>query len=320
MTKFSIILPIYNVEKYLSKCLDSIINQTHRNIEIICINDGSTDNSLQILEEYTQKDGRIKIINQKNQGVSIARNVGIENATGDYILFIDADDWIELDACEVLLNTINNKKFDLIYFNYYAINSNIKRKINIVNKKITKNYFLTNGGLWNCCYNADFIKKNKISFPKDIKISEDLVFKTIIILNNPKIEVISEPLYNYFYTRENSATKNYTQGIIENIKGFEYLKSTEIYQKTSEEIKLLIVDNWSKLIFSAWSAIPLKLLKNDFNGQINFFLKNYKQFNYKDYKNLIGYKRLKNKWLIRFLKNIRDLFFNIICKVNKNAK
>lgn len=95
-TKFSVILPIFNTEKYLKACLDSIINQTYKNLEIICVDDGSTDGSLKILEEYSSKDSRIKIINQQNQGVSAARNVGIDNATGDYVSFVDPDDWVEL--------------------------------------------------------------------------------------------------------------------------------------------------------------------------------------------------------------------------------
>lgn len=310
--KFTIVIPIYNAAEHLSKCLDSVLSQSYKNIEIVCINDGSTDNSLQILEKYLEKDNRIKIISQKNSGVSAARNLGLENAKGDYILFVDSDDWLELDACKILLNTINNKNCDLVYFNYYAISSSIKREINITNRKITPNYFLTYGGLCNCCYKKDFINKNNIHFPTNIKISEDIVFKTIVILNNPLIEIIPKSLYNYFYTRENSATKDYRNGIKENIKGYEYLKNTENYQMATIEIRLLILDNWAKLIFGMWSSIPMKLLNNNYNNQIDNFLLNYKNFEKKNYKNLVGYKRLKNKWIIRFLKNIRDIFFNII--------
>lgn len=96
--KVSIIVPVYNVENYLRKCLDSLINQTLKNIEIICINDGSTDNSLSILEEYASKDERIIVINQENAGVSSARNRGLEIATGEYIAFVDADDSVTPDC------------------------------------------------------------------------------------------------------------------------------------------------------------------------------------------------------------------------------
>ena len=91
----SVIIPVYNVEQYLSKCLDSVINQTFKNIEIICINDGSTDNSLKILNEYAMADKRIIVINQENSGVYAARNKGLQIANGKYISFVDSDDWIE---------------------------------------------------------------------------------------------------------------------------------------------------------------------------------------------------------------------------------
>ena len=97
MPKVSIILPVYNVEKYLSQCLDSIVNQTLKDFECICINDGSPDNSLAILKEYASKDSRIKIINQENKGQSSARNVGMNFSKGKYIAFIDSDDWISTD-------------------------------------------------------------------------------------------------------------------------------------------------------------------------------------------------------------------------------
>ena len=95
MPKISVIVPIFNVEKYLKECLESIINQTFKDIEIICINDGSTDNSLDILNQYAEKDNRIKVITQSNQGLSAARNTGIKYANGEYISFIDSDDYID---------------------------------------------------------------------------------------------------------------------------------------------------------------------------------------------------------------------------------
>ena len=105
MTKVSIIVPVYNVEKYLERCLDSLINQTLTNIEIVCINDGSTDNSGKILDDYAAKDKRIIVINKKNEGQSIARNIGIEKAKGEYLGFVDSDDWVDLDYFEKLYNT-----------------------------------------------------------------------------------------------------------------------------------------------------------------------------------------------------------------------
>ena len=101
--KISVIIPIYNVEKYLSKCLDSVINQTYKNLEIICVNDGSPDNCHQILEEYKNKDSRIVVIEQENGGEGSARNRGIRAVTGNYIAFVDPDDWVELDFYETAI-------------------------------------------------------------------------------------------------------------------------------------------------------------------------------------------------------------------------
>ena len=101
----SIIVPVFNIEEYLSKCLISLINQTYSRIEIICVNDGSSDNSLGILENFSQKDSRIKIISQKNQGLSAARNTGIANAQGEYVVFVDGDDWVDVNMCEIAYKT-----------------------------------------------------------------------------------------------------------------------------------------------------------------------------------------------------------------------
>ena len=121
--KISVILPVYNVEKYLSECLDSIVNQTLKEIEIICVNDGSTDNSFTILKEYASKDNRIKIIDKENEGQGYARKLGLDNASGEYILFCDSDDYYaELTAFEELYNYIEKVKIDVVIFNHYREN------------------------------------------------------------------------------------------------------------------------------------------------------------------------------------------------------
>ena len=106
--KVSIILPVYNCETYLNRCLDSLLNQTFENIEIIAINDGSTDRSLEILDIYAKNDNRIKVINKKNTGVSDTRNIGLDESKGDYIVFVDSDDWIELNMIEDMSSQLEN--------------------------------------------------------------------------------------------------------------------------------------------------------------------------------------------------------------------
>ena len=114
----SIIIPVYNVERYLAQCLDSVINQTYPNLEIICVNDGTTDSSGQILEQYAQKDGRIVVIVQENQGLSGARNTGLKHVHGKYIMFVDSDDWIELETCEDAVIAAEKHNADLVMWSY----------------------------------------------------------------------------------------------------------------------------------------------------------------------------------------------------------
>jgi glycosyltransferase involved in cell wall biosynthesis len=153
MPKISVIIPVYNTEKYLSQCLDSVLAQTFDDFEVICVNDGSTDGSLAILEEYAQKDKRVKIINHKNSGAGYSRNAGVDAAQGDYLSFIDADDWIDVHFIETTKS-----------YNYYSID-NIK-----LFNKCNAQGFIANGTffrrdvVWDKLFKTDFIKNNKIIF------------------------------------------------------------------------------------------------------------------------------------------------------------
>ena len=125
----SIIVPVYNTAEYLPQCLDSIINQTFRDIEIICVNDGSTDNSLEILKSYAEKDGRIRIINKANGGLVSARKAGATVAQSEYIAFVDSDDWLELNALECMYDAMKREKVDCVMCNHYADDGNKSRKV-----------------------------------------------------------------------------------------------------------------------------------------------------------------------------------------------
>lgn len=116
--KVSIIVPVYNVEPYLRQCMDSLVNQTYRNIEIICVNDGSTDASGEILTEYAEKGNKIKVISQKNAGLSAARNAGFSFATGDYVMYVDSDDWIDLETCETAVAIAVKHEADIVFWPY----------------------------------------------------------------------------------------------------------------------------------------------------------------------------------------------------------
>ena len=129
MPKISVIIPCYNVENYIGECLDSVINQTFEDVEILCINDGSTDNTLSILEGYAKKDNRIKIFSQKNQGLSASRNLGLDKSKGDYIFFLDSDDYIELTTFEELLKHAEEMDLDVIIFKLRNFDDETKKEM-----------------------------------------------------------------------------------------------------------------------------------------------------------------------------------------------
>lgn len=216
MTKLSIIVPVYNVEKYLPKCLESLTNQTLKDIEIICVNDGSMDNSLAILKEFASKDSRIRIIDNQHQGVAKTRNTGIEQSTGEYIGFVDSDDYIDIDFFEKLYNSATKSNSDI------AIASILKHKnfFNIYNAKYTKeetaitiqdkiklcedkkHFFFY---AWNKIYHSGFIKENNIKFSEG-QIYEDVMFAIKALYYSNKIISVYGTKYHYI-EHENSLTK-----------------------------------------------------------------------------------------------------------------
>ena len=252
--KFSIIVPVYNVEKYLPKCLDSLINQTYKNIEIICINDGATDNSAQILDEYSKNDDRIKIINQENKGVSIARNIGINSATGDYILFVDSDDWLDVHTCEIINKNIGA---ELISFNAYFVKNN--ERIEGIKKNISSVF---RGEMWSICYNRNFLNINNIRFPNNIKIAEDHIFKLQALVKAENIKIINDYLYYYLSDRINSSSK-VKSVITDNLKAYKYTIEQEWFKNTCDEKKRLIIDFWVKLIKGTLLNIDTKWIDNN---------------------------------------------------------
>lgn len=220
MEKVSIIIPIYNSDKTIDRCLKSIINQTYRNIEVICINDGSFDNSYKILQNYLKTDSRIKVINQTNKGVSSARNNGIKNSTGKYIMFVDADDYLKDNMIELLVKSIKKDSSDLLICNYDVKCKNyIKEHKSIKNDKVmNKKEFLKDygkfqkGELINQPWNKLYIKsKIRKLFDESMCLGEDLIFNVNYIENIEKISYIDENLYVYDLTIEDSLTKKYKQ-------------------------------------------------------------------------------------------------------------
>jgi len=200
----SVIIPVYNVEPYLEQCLDSVINQTYKNLEIICINDGSTDNSLKILEKYQKKDSRIKLINQKNKGLSGARNAGLDVAKGEYIAFVDSDDYLELNAYEEAMKVMfDDNKIELIEFlvNAFAEDNNVLNMDRAKNSTMYNhvNFRLKKHTVWGCnkVFKANIINESSLRFILDMTYAEDVFFTYAYNMLKKKSGFIGKLLYNY---------------------------------------------------------------------------------------------------------------------------
>lgn len=202
----SVIVPVYNVEKYLEQCLNSILGQTYKNLEIIVVDDGSTDSSSKIINEYKKKDSRIVVISQKNQGLSAARNTGIKKAQGDYIMFVDSDDWIAPDIVEYLrpgrADVSICSHYESSEGNNISFNKSFKRKS--MNPKMALTAMLKENGFmvsaWGKLYKKDLFED--VLFPVN-KLHEDLGTTYKLIMASKKIVFLPEPKY-YYRQREDS--------------------------------------------------------------------------------------------------------------------
>ena len=210
MPKVSVIIPVFNTEKYLRKCLDSVCNQTLSDIEIICIDDCSTDDSLNILKEYALKDNRIKLIEFKeNKGVSVARNTGISEACGEYIGFVDSDDFIDLDFYEKLYSVATNNNADCAKGNIYNYcNGELElTSFYDINDKIKSNKIEFLYGFTSAVYKTNYIKQNKIYFPNYLTHFEDPYFSIISAICINKVEIVNDAKY-YYVKHNDSACSN----------------------------------------------------------------------------------------------------------------
>lgn len=208
MSKISVIVPIYNSEIYLRKCLDSLVNQTLKDIEIILVNDGSTDSSEKIIKEYTEKYENIVYVYQNNSGQASARNNGISIAKGEYLAFLDSDDYIAENAYEILWKEICDKKCDVICFNYYIDKGGLIEKNGeyVVNPDNTvSKYILNEASPWNKVIKKELFIKNKLGFLED-HIYEDLALIPTLALYTESIYYCNEYLY-YYNIHDNSTMR-----------------------------------------------------------------------------------------------------------------
>lgn len=225
----SVILPIYNVEKYLNKCIETVVNQTYKKLDIILVDDEAKDSSPEICEMWKKKDERITVIHKKNGGLGLARNTGLEYAKGEFVVFVDSDDFLENNAIEKLLIQRDNADTVLCGHNVYYGKNNIEKKhIKYAGEKFdgekVKEILLEMMGslseenddivlpvsVWHGIYSMDIIRKNHIKFPSErVFISEDMVFDIDYFSHSKKVKFIDDCLYYYRKNNENSLTSVY---------------------------------------------------------------------------------------------------------------
>ncbi len=317
--KISVIIPVYNVEKYLAQCLDSVVNQTFKDIEIICVNDGSTDGSLNILQKYASNDDRIIIINKENRGVSAARNDGLERVAGDYIMFLDADDYYFPETCEKAYKFMATSNVDIGIFGNYILEHNELKKgwtslkiEEIVTSKIQHNYFECQIYCWDKIYRAAYLRYFKFRFVENLTTAEDVLFCLNIYFTSPCYGIVNEALYVY---RLHSSSLTHSENCIaSDFKSFRVLHSQKIFRFQSLQTQLHVVEKFcnASLVYLnntnnykksyADAKQFLKFLSDNYPVSLLWHLKSYK------YLKLYNIKRL-----LKLIFSIR----NSVDKVNK---
>lgn len=298
--KISVVISTYNAQNYISECLDATINQTYTNLEVIIVDDGSEDDTLSILQSYAAKDSRIKLFRHSNKGVSTTRNKGIQNATGEYIVFFDADDYPEPDLIEAYVNAINEwseKKVALIgtgmffdnQYNKYVGNKTYI--LEVAHGYIEgENYVLSRSSAamlaWlklfnfvtNKCYDLDIIRKHNILFDSNIHIGEDLKFNLDYLdVEDGNIGIINRALYHYVKRTNNSLSVSYHNMDLEDTKAiYKRFINWEVNQKdvTVDNVmvvKAIFINDWISRLTALYEehrheetfASAKKTLKND---------------------------------------------------------
>ena len=242
----SVIIPVYKVEKYLEKCVDSVINQTYDNLEIILVDDGSPDNCPKMCDEYAKKDKRIKVIHKENGGVGSARNKGIEKSTGDYITFVDSDDWIEKEFIHEMLDIANKYKVDYVTCGYYRVYESKKEIINgnleeiVIDSKEYVNKLLNVQNGYGFVH-MKLIKKTKISnlrFEEKLVVGEDALFNIELCKHINKAVILNKSLYNYFFN-SNSVVRKYDEKYVDKyLNSMKYM--SEYIEKNYNNIETII--------------------------------------------------------------------------------
>lgn len=300
MAKVSIIIPAYNIENYIERCILSCINQTFKDIEIIVVNDGSTDKTLDKINKLKSKDNRIVVIDKKNEGSMEARKSGWNIAKGEYILFVDGDDYIDKDAIEILYSKAKKENYDVVCYKFLIedkdgmIRKGLDKEINKNNNTRLLDLLFQGKINHSMCLKflkKDFITNNQIEFPSDFSFGEDLAFVYTFSMYNPTFAIIDEYLYHYC-RRDGSLDIAINEKTTEITQALSFVRKqlikNNLYQKYREEFEYMayMQSYYSrrKYIFNNKNKISRKLFYNWRKLKININAKNNK-FYKKLYKN-----------------------------------
>lgn len=319
--KISIIVPVYNTEKYLAKCLDSILNQTLQDIEIIVVNDGSKDQSQSVIDRYAIKDHRIFSIYKENGGLSDARNVGLDNSTGEFIAFIDSDDYIESDMLEKMYELTQRHNSEIVLCDLVKVDENGKEFRDLpqspqLPEKIVLKNDLTIFGEMSCFACNKIFKKslfNNHRFKKGIHF-EDIELIPKLILDSKIISKINEPFYKYF-ERQDSITKTHTNKGLDMFVAVEavsnYFKKSEYSNQLNELKRFQIIQGYySFLAYVAY--VKDKKLKSEMINKLNEFtiLNSIKK------SDIINYRRFNVNYLVSLPLRKKIYYFISILDLN----
>jgi glycosyltransferase involved in cell wall biosynthesis len=317
MTKISVIVPVYNVEKYLSKCLDTLVNQTLKDIEIIVVNDGSPDNSEKIVKDFMKKYKNISYYKKVNGGLSDARNYGLKKAHGEYIAFVDSDDYVSLDMYEKMYHKAKEGNFDMVVcdLNYvYEGSDKIMRAYSNIEKDTTdikKTMLNIYPAAWNKIFKKELFASG-IEFKKGVWF-EDVEFIYRLLPDINSIGVIHEP-FNQYLQRPNSITSSIDKRIyhyIDNWNGIlDYYKEKKIYDKYYKELEYSYV----RYLYATFIRQASKYDKKDYLEAVSKAITNVKN-NFPNYrKNKYFYKNIKGLYLVIFNKSIAKIMYRIFHK------
>lgn len=310
MAQVSVIIPVYNTEKYLKKCLDSVCNQTLKDIEIVCVNDCSPDGSLTILQEYAKNDNRIKLINfTENKGAAAARNAGIDAATGEYIGFIDSDDFIDLDFYEKLYSKAKETDADAVKGKIKIIGDedNIAKKVFYnINADVRRNFSYFCHSFTSAIYNINFLKKYKIYFPINVSYFEDPYFSIMAIFHYKNVQVIDNTYYNYVLNNMSLTSQKNDKAWCEELSVIEHLLRLVNETALPQQNYLIIYDFLLRQVLGDFSLKILSL--SVYKKAVSVLINAYASCAYKDA--LLEYSYLRNKEMgKRYL--IEQLHYNI---------